>query len=497
MTGTAMKTLRVLYAAAGSGSLQAIKALEGAPLEARVTRSDDLKAIEASLASGGFDLLLSDYSLPAFDALALLHLRNVTAPGVPVIVLAAGQPGEKCSELIRLGAGEVICCEDLSGLPAAAERALAAAASLKAAAALAEKSRMEALRLLAGSVAHDFNNIIGAIEGYATLNLRTLREDDPLRADLGEIRKAVAKAAELNRRLLLFSRAYPAQPRPVKLEELEAGLRAGLPPGASALEFSSRPGLPPVSGDKAELTQALVNLAVNAGEAMAGGGTVKIKAEADPAGGYVMLSVSDSGPGIAGENLPRLFDPFFSTKPKGKGVGLGLSAVYGIVGRHNGRVEVKTSPSGSTFTVFLPVYSQAAAPAPAAAPAAAGSCRPGTTVLLIEDDAELLAIAARGLAASGYKVLQASTLAGALERLRLHASEVKAVLADIMLPDGRATDAAQEMLRIAPGVCLVFISGYDQSQEVKNLLAGRGFRFLHKPYSIDALLACLAECLRI
>lgn len=491
-----MKTLRVLYAAAGSGSLQAVRALEGAPLGARVSLSEDLKDIGASLASGAFDLLLADYSLPAFDALALLHARNASAPGVPVIVLAAGQPREKCSELLRLGASEVICGEDLSCLPAAAERALAAAASAKAAAALAEESRMEALRLLAGSVAHDFNNIVGAIEGYATLNLRTLREDDPLRADLGEIRKAVAKAAELNRRLLLFSRAYPAQPRPVKFGELEEGLRAGLPPGA-AIELSAQAGLPPVSGDKGELVQALINLAVNAWEAMPGGGTVSIKAEADPGSGCLRIAVSDSGHGIARENLPRIFDPFFTTKPKGKGVGLGLSAVYGIARRHNGRVEVKTSPSGSVFTLFLPFYSPAAAPGTAASPAAAGSCRLGATILVVEDDADLLAIASRGLAASGYKVLAASTLAAALDQLRLHSSEVKAVLADIVLPDGRATDSAGEMLRIAPGVCLVFISGYDQSEEVKNLLAGRHLRFLHKPYSIESLLACVAECLKI
>lgn len=491
-----MKTLKVLYAAAGGGSPQAVRALEGAPLGAAVALSDDLKFIEASLAAGGVDLLLADYSLPAFDALALLHARNAAAPGVPVIVLAAGQPSEKCAELLRLGASEVVCGADLSELPAAAGRALSAAAAAKSAAALAVESRMEALRLLAGSVAHDFNNIVGAIEGYATLNLRTLREDDPLRADLGEIRKAVAKAADLNRRLLLFSRAYPAQPRPVKLEELEAGLRAALPPGA-ALEFTARPGLPPVSGDKAELVQALANLAVNAAEAMNGGGAVKIKAEADPDENCLRIAVSDSGPGIARENLQRIFDPFFTTKPKGKGVGLGLAAVHGIARRHNGRVEVQTSPSGSVFTLFLPFYSPAAAPGPAAAPAAAGSCSPGATVLVIEDDADLLAIAARGLAASGYKVLKASTLAGALEQLRLHATEIKAVLADIVLPDGRATDAAGEMLRLAPGACLVFISGYDQSEEVKNLLSGRGFRFLHKPYSIESLLACVAECLKI
>jgi signal transduction histidine kinase/ActR/RegA family two-component response regulator len=493
-----MKVPKVIYAAASAEAASELSAAVRREFPgAEVERVEELAAAEAALAAGDCDLLACDYRLPAFDALALLHLRNTAAPGVPAIILSGDAACDKCQELMRLGADWIVPHVRSELLPGFLRLALAGGRGPEAEE--ARRERMEALGRLAGSVAHDFNNIMGAIEGYATLNIRNLREGDPLRADLCEIRKAVAKAADLNRQLLLFSRSYPVPQNPVRVEELEAGLRAAFPPGAAVgLEFSAAPGLPPAGGSLGELSHALLNLALNARDAMPGGGTVRITAEADPGGEFLRLSVSDRGPGIPPEALPRIFDPFFTTKPKGKGVGLGLSAVYGIVRRHKGRVDVKTSPAGSTFTLVLPVFSPAREPGDApAAVTAVKICQAASSVLLIEDDADLLAIAARGLAAAGYKVLQAGTLAAALDLLRRRGSEVCAVLADIVLPDGRATDAAPEILALAPGACLVFISGYDQREEIKKLIPGRSLRFLQKPYSIEALLACLADCVKI
>lgn len=231
--------------------------------------------------------------------------------------------------------------------------------------------KMAALGRLAGVVAHDFNNMLGAIEGYASLGMRTLAETDQLWSDLNEIRRAVAKAAALTGQLLLFSRTQVVQRGAVSISEIMEGLQkmlGGLLGEGISLEVSVPPGLPPLNGDAGQLEQVLVNLVLNARDAMPGGGVIRLKAEAVPAAqanpppyarlpaatGFLCFSVSDSGRGMPPEVLEHVFEPFFTTKEKGKGTGLGLSTAYGIVKRHNGWIDVKSGPGGSEFSVFLP-----------------------------------------------------------------------------------------------------------------------------------------------
>lgn len=508
-----MEKTKVLYAAASAeAGVRTAAALEGAVPGLKVALADSLHAVEEELSAGTCGLLLSDCGTPSFDAQALLHTRNKLAPELPVIILAGDLPEQKCLELLQQGADDIVRGGEAERLVYAVQAALARQARRLGAGRAADLSRMGALGRLAGGVAHDFNNILGAIEGYATLNLRHLSPDDPLRADLGEIRKAVARASALNRQLLLFSRAYPVQARPLPVDGLMADLRkaleGGLAPGL-ALELDVPAGLPPAGGDPAELGQALVNLVLNARDARPGA-LIRIKAEALQLGqvevpgddlplaaSYLKISVADSGPGVPREILGSIFDPFFTTKNKGKGAGLGLSAVYGIVRRHKGWVEVKSSPAGAEFSVFLPAFAKAPEPEAEAPRPAARSCSASGVVLIIEDDADLLAIAGKGLESAGYETVMAGTLGQGLELLRARGGEIKAVFADINLPDGRATASAQEMSRLAPGACLIFVSGYDQREEVLRLAAGRGYRFLQKPYSIDALLAMVADCFKI
>jgi hypothetical protein len=196
--------------------------------------------------------------------------------------------------------------------------------------------------------------------------------------------------------------------------------------------------------------------------------------------------------------IEHVFEPFFTTKDKGKGTGLGLAIAYGIVKRHDGWLQVKTGTEGTEFSIFLPAGA-AAVPRAAAAvrPAPAARHSGGGTVLVLEDDADLLGVAAKVLEASGYRVLKAEKISEALALLERGGREVSVIFSDIMLQDGRATDAADRMLALAPGACLVFTSGYVHNDDVMKLISLRGYTFLLKPYSIDALLKALEDCLRI
>lgn len=498
-----------MYAAApGETAASAARGLESSVPGVKVVLADTLQAIEGELAAGTCGLLITEYAPPLFDAMAVLHTRDELSPETPVLVLTGELPEKRCLELLRQGADDFISGAAADRLAHAVQAALARSARRLAADRAAAASRMDALGRLAGGVAHDFNNILGAIEGYSTLNLRRLSPDDPLREDLGEIRKAVARAAALNRQLLMFSRTFPVRARPVPLNGLMDSLRQVLAEKAPGLnlEVEVPEGLPPAGGDQAELGQALVNLVLNAREANPDG-VVRIKAAALPlrmadvpapdlplAPVYLKISVADNGPGVPRKILGTVFDPFFTTRDKGKRAGLGLSEVYGIVRRHRGWIEIDSSASGSEFSVLLPAFKKSPEPEAAATCRAAGPSGASGLVLIIEDDAELLSIAGKGLRAAGYETVMAENMAESLALLRDRGREVKIIFADIALPDGRTTDRAEEMARLAPGACLIFVSGHDQREAVMRISGGRPFRFLQKPYSIDDLLSLVADC---
>lgn len=237
-----------------------------------------------------------------------------------------------------------------------------------------EKKKMDALGRLSSKVAHDLNNILGAIEGYATLAGRAAGPDTPLRQDMEEIRKAVAKAAALNKQLLVFSGRQLLRREPCGVNALIENLLkagAGVPGGDLKVELNLQPDLPGIIADPGQLQQALSNLLANAREAMPGGGTITISSsmlrleggdvnspKPDEAGTeFVTISIKDAGCGISGEALEQIFEPWFSTKEKGRATGLGgLAVSYGVIKQHNGWLEVKSEPGrGSEFSVFLPV----------------------------------------------------------------------------------------------------------------------------------------------
>jgi len=382
--------------------------------------------------------------------------------------------------------------------------------------ALRQAQKMDAIGQLAGGVAHDFNNLLGIISGNVELLLLRGAElgADAVEA-LNQVLNAAKRGASLTRQLLIFSRKQVMQSQPVALNELIGNLTRMLKRTIREdirLECLYAENLPFVQADPGMLEQVLLNLVVNARDAMPQGGRLVIATErvsrngevvqTDPgarAGEFVGLTVSDTGTGIAREHLQRIFEPFFTTKEPGKGTGLGLANVYGIVKQHQGWVEVSSRPGlGATFKIFLP----AILPPPALtrpAPSAETLLRGGPeTILLVEDDLALRLVTRRVLERFQYKVHEAACATEALEVWRRHEEEIALVLTDFVMPGGMTGRELGEQLRAQrPGLKLIFMSGYSPealSKDTKFIQRTHGY-FLNKPCSPRTLLQTVRRCL--
>jgi nitrogen-specific signal transduction histidine kinase/ActR/RegA family two-component response regulator len=380
---------------------------------------------------------------------------------------------------------------------------------------LRQSQKMDAVGQLAGGVAHDFNNMLAVIRGNAELLLMDAA-DYPAQAREGlkHVVAASERAANLTRQLLAFSRKQVMQPQPLVLSDVIANLTKMLKRVIGEnidLQCHYAAPLPYIHADPGMMEQVLLNLVVNARDAMPGGGQVCVATEfvqldegrahtnaEARAGEFVCLSVSDTGTGIAPEVLPRIFEPFFTTKEVGKGTGLGLATVYGIVKQHQGWIEVSSEVGkGTTFKVLLP-----ATPAPvrrAAVTEADVEVRGGTeTILLVEDDHAVRLTTRRVLESKGYRIREATSAREALEVWHNHAGEIALVLTDIIMPEkltGR--DLAEQLWREQPGLKVIFMSGYSAEVVGENTEFVRRTRshFLHKPSSARTLLETVRHCL--
>lgn len=376
----------------------------------------------------------------------------------------------------------------------------AAAERLRAAEALHQAQKMDALVALAGGVAHDFNNVLQAIVGFATLLEDGLADRPADLESVAEILKAASRAAERTRSLQAIGRKLPMRVRPVDLRQVvqqaEPVLRRILGEGvALELRLPDEPLV--VQADASQLQQVLVNLTANAREAMPGGGALEIALEA-AGSGAARLTVSDTGAGIPPELMGRIFEPFFSTKPRrpGRGgAGLGLPVALGIVAQHGGQLEVRARPGGGTVCeVRLPLGPEAAAEEAAQESGARDEARGrGERVLVVEDDALVRASVRMALLRGGYQVAEAGGGAEAVAACREASHDL--VLLDLVLPDGNGRDAALEIRRLRRGQRLLFMSGY-----AAGVLAARGMgslpaRLLQKPVSPPALLRAVRRAL--
>ncbi len=353
---------------------------------------------------------------------------------------------------------------------------------------LRHAQKMEAIGRLAGGVAHDFNNLLQVLLGSVQLLAARPALDDGLRAELDEMGEVVVRGAQLARQLLLFARREAPSRRRVDLGELVAGSRRllrHLLRENVELDVAREPDPLPVDADAAQLEQVLVNLAANASDAMPAGGRLRIRTFRR--GDRAVLEVADTGQGVAEEIRSRLFEPFFTTKERGKGTGLGLAVVDGIVGQHDGEVEVESRlGEGSRFRVLLPLAAGAASvEAVADLREAAPVPMAGARVALVEDDPGVRATLAEVLGAAGLEVVGAGSVA---EGLGIADRRVDLLLTDYMLPDGTGLELAHELWRSRPELPVVVVSGYAEAADVAAMVADGRVTFLAKPFSVVRLL---------
>jgi two-component system cell cycle sensor histidine kinase/response regulator CckA len=374
---------------------------------------------------------------------------------------------------------------------------------------LRQAQRMEAVGSLAGGIAHDFNNLLSVILSYSSMLVNDLPEGDRMREDLVQIKAAGERAAALTRQLLAFSRRQILQPRVLDLNEIVAGLESMLHRLiGETIDFATFPAAEPAMTDvdPAQMEQVIVNLAVNARDAMPHGGKLTIElqqvvldaayrtghAEVVP-GNYVLLAVSDTGVGMDEATQARIFEPFFTTKEVGKGTGLGLSTVFGIVRQSGGHIWVYSEPGrGTTFKVYLP---SAAQQPKAAAPVVENPAglRGTEAVLLVEDEQQVRKLAHAILARAGYQVIEATDGAEAL-RLGASGPRIDVLLTDMVMPRVSGSSLAAQLVVLRPGVRVVFMSGYTDTSVGEQGLPP-GAVFIQKPFTPDTLLRKVRQAL--
>jgi PAS domain S-box-containing protein len=367
---------------------------------------------------------------------------------------------------------------------------------------LRQAQKMEAIGRLAGGIAHDFNNLLTAMNGYSDLILAELRADEPLRRDVAEIRSAGERAVGLTRQLLALGRRQVLSPRVIDLNELVRDLDTMLrrligediayrtiPTSATCL----------VRADPGQIEQVILNLVVNARDAMPHGGRLTVETsiverdqpqpgELDPlpAGAYAMIAVSDSGVGIDAPTRSRIFEPFFTTKESGKGSGLGLATAWGIVAQSGGTIWVYSEPgAGSTFKVYLPAVDEAEEPD--AAPALADPSGGSETILVVEDDEQVRVLVGNVLQRRGYTVLEAPDPRSATDIAARHPGGIDLLIADVVMPGEGGAALARRLVESQPGLRVLFVSGYTAEAVVHHGVASPGTAFLEKPFTPDAL----------
>jgi two-component system cell cycle sensor histidine kinase/response regulator CckA len=376
---------------------------------------------------------------------------------------------------------------------------------------LLQSQKMESIGRLAGGVAHDFNNMLGVILGHTEMAMEQVDPAQPLHADLTEIRKAAERSSNLTRQLLAFARKQTVSPRVLDLNETVAGMLNMLQRLIGEdIQLAWLPGvnLWPIKMDPSQIDQILANLSVNARDAIAGVGKVTIETEnigfdkaycADHAGfvpgEYVLLAVSDGGCGMDQEILDKLFEPFFTTKETGKGTGLGLATVYGIVKQNNGFIAVYSEPDrGTTFKIYLPRYRGKAEQAQTEG-LQGPVMRGRETVLVVEDEPALLNLNKSMLEKLGYRVMTAGTPGEAIRLAEEHAGEIHLLLTDVVMPEMNGRDLAKKMLSLYPNLKRLFMSGYTADVIAHHGVLDEGVHFIQKPFSRNDLAAKVREAL--
>ena len=477
-------------------------------------RVDTREAFLNALREGGYDLILADYSIPGFDGMTALGLAREEAPEIPFLFVSATIGEELAIDAMHQGATDYVLKQRLGRLVPSVLRALrerderrerkkAEDALVQSEKQFRQAQKMEAVGRLAGGIAHDFNNLLTVIMGYSHVLSAELGGDHPLHGKIEETQKAGEKAAMLVRQLLAFSRKQPLEPKHLSVNTVVSNLEGMLRRLIGAdirLVIRLDPSNSQVLADQAQLEQVLMNLVVNARDAMPHGGTLTIETTQTeltktplyhvdplPPGHYVKLSVTDTGSGMDRDTQAHIFEPFFTTKEEGKGSGLGLSTVFGIVTQSGGGIDVNSRVGyGTKFDIFFP---RVATDAQAASARRAGEQPIGgtETILLVEDDASVRILLRDSLRKLGYRVIEAkhgieACLLASQELANLHL-----LLTDMVMPGMGGRELAQHLITMKPDLRVLFMSGFTDDV---GILAGHEqgtSGFLQKPFTPELL----------
>ena len=492
----------------------------GIPCQSQLV--DTRQAFLAALKAGRIDLILADYSIPGFDGMAALALARQHCPEVPFLFVSATIGEELAIDAMHQGATDYVLKQRLGRLVPSIQRALrelddraerqrAEEALRQSEKQFRQSQKMEAVGRLAGGIAHDFNNLLTVILGYSQVISTELGPQHPLRGKVDETLKAGERAATLIRQLLAFSRKQSLDPKVLSLNTAVTSLVSllGRLIGTNIKLITT---LDPTNGrlcaDQAQLEQVLVNLVVNARDAMPNGGTLTIEtAQVEltrspvyhltplPPGPYVRLAVTDTGCGMDRKTQSHIFEPFFTTKGEGKGSGLGLSTVFGIVTQCGGAMDVTSRVGhGTRFDLYFPnVESDLFIP-----PATQSSGQPqrGTeTILVVEDEPSVRTLVRDELRKLGYRVIEAKSGIEACLLATQQAGSLQLLLTDVVMPGMGGRELAQHLSAIKPDLRTLFMSGY---MDDVGIMAGQEegtSSFLQKPFTPEVLARAVRDLL--
>jgi signal transduction histidine kinase len=509
------KTIRILLAEDSEQDAELLlHELASGGYDVTAVRVETGDALRTMLLTRTWDVVLSDYSMPTFSAPEALQVLHETGLDVPFIIVSGTIGEETAVAALKAGASDFLVKGRLARLIPALERevreAQARRARATAQAALEEQLRqaqkMEAIGLLAGGIAHDFNNLLTAILGYCQLLTDQIGPDKAVGRDLREIMTAAQRAAGLTRQLLAFSRRQVLAVAAVDLNEVVRGLQAMLTRLIGervTIETTLADDLHAVMADATQLDQVLLNLSLNARDAMPQGGVLTIRtgnATAVPDGdadhaARVELTVSDTGTGIPPELRQKVFEPFFTTKERGHGTGLGLAAVHGIVTQLGGTIEVQSRVGeGTTFRLSLPATQAAAVPR--RQPTQVQPSSVGTeTVLVVEDEPGVRAFIRTALQRFGYEVLEAESAENALTLVESGPPTIHLLLTDVVLPRMTGRALAEQLRAASPTLRVLFMSGYSEEVSTREGFLKPGMQLIEKPFTVQALLGRIRESL--
>ncbi|MBX3333832.1 MAG: response regulator [Nitrospira sp.] len=496
--------------------------LTGGDIPCVIHRVESRAAYVSALTDGHVDLILAEHDLPRCDGRTALELARRLAPGVPVIFVSATVLASQRIELLSGGATDCISKEELDRLVPSVRRVRREqqerAARLQAEAALSESraqfrqvQKLEAVGRLAGGLAHDFNNLLTVIMGQSQVLLSEMGREDPLRDRVEEMHKAGDRARILIRQLLAFSRKQPSEAKILNLNRIlvdfEPMLRRLIGEDIQLLLRSSMDDLK-VKADPALLEQVVMNLVVNARDAMPSGGKLTIETSVthldhpplyhirplEP-GAYVRLSVADSGCGMTPEVQAHMFEPFFTTKEEGKGTGLGLSTVFGIVTQGGGGLDVTSKTGeGTRFDVYLPRV-EAEIETSASEQAIMPSPRGHETILLVEDDENVRVLMGGELRKCGYRIVEARNGVEACLVATPYIKKLRLLLTDIVMPGMSGVELARNLRVIKPGLKVLFISGY--TDDIGIGAGDPATLYLQKPFTPEVLAEKVREILNL